>query len=444
MGKYRGSVKIVVEKDEKELREILSYKDIHPLIRIAATKIFRNEKIEENYFSSKMHYKMYVEKFRKLGKVVDMKIAPHYIFVITRSKRWFLVGFWDKWYRYYDYVYQWVFGINSDGKLFINLVGSERYDKTDNKERFEEYDNLWVGLVDDWNIRQFHLQYDIDSNDLAEITLNEYGKIYRVQGEITMELSPPPNLNSFLNDLTHNTNVDLVNLIENYLIRKTILVLNYIGFGRIEIGRMGRDRVVVVRNAIPRYYDYHNRELIEKRLKELLRKSIGEGIDVRIPLRGEWDNPYLPILIEFSPLSTQKYRALREYIEKEIKKKVKEAIEKREKKTYTTYIGVHRITIESIPRTYTIEIPKELNPLVELYPETENITITATTQRYYVLPGFKATIYHPEHGSTAVKFEKEGILEINTTFVDFHHGLFQNRIAVRMLLDGENVPIPPF
>lgn len=416
--------------------------ELNDKIKIIAIEILKRKKLPKSLFVDKNHYLLYNKYFK--GYPYQIKISNNYIIVdmliplgIKRRYYWYSDNDKDKVLAYKN---QWVLGLDSNGKLFINLrlADNSRYY---NKTIFPE-----EKITSDNEIRKYELFYDIDSNDneIVEIKTYEDNSIsYRVQGEIVYALRKTEleNLKEIIiGRILTNIDTQLYTIVNTYLLHKVRLFLLGLGFSNIENGRLDNEVLII---EIPNIYVNSKLEdklnALRKRIFDLLKDDflsdfVNDSIEV-FYTSVRFNRRYANITIRLKTALTKHFYALNNYVYNELKKYIGELISNKVKKTYTVYMSNHKVVIDSIPLEYSITIPKELNPISNIYPENE-IVVNANIRNereFYVLSGFSSTITHNAHGITNITFKENGIVELSTLPISTMHFRYQNNIAFSQL-----------
>jgi len=433
----------------------------NPPLRVALCRIAFKEKISKTWFSSGNHYDVYKTYFR--GYPYEIWVSPNYLFirtftpVITSLNR--ARYYWSDHERkralndIEGYVDEWVIGVNSDGKLFINHINRHYGQRLSSVADIDNpVDGVAVikprlNIIDDDVVRHDVLAYHIDVAESEMITLIESG-VYRVQGEIVFDYNVMDidNLAAYIAERFVDAYLGEINrLINMYIYMRIRDWLMGFGIATVLHQDITRNHFAIV---VPECATRHYADMIENvsgrianEIAKLFRNELlPEGSD-RLWVESRFVerrfSRYADLVIRIHNAVFKAYHDVYDYVKRKVKEQVMGFIESKTFKTYTVYRGNHIIRIESIPLEYSVEIPEELNPLARYYPE-ESIAISGTLRNdrmFYILPGFKATVEHNEHGVATVEFRNPGRVEIGDTHASQLYTSMMDRIGIKKLIE---------
>jgi len=433
----------------KKLYDIKNEEKVNDLIFIVADKVIKRNRLDRKIFTDIYHYYMYRQYFK--GYPVELTISNSYLIVKN-----IIFVYSPREYCYHEkcipkvraYIDKWLFGVNSDNKIFINHLDREYgvhiYDYIDNYNKTFNVITIKpiIRFVKDIYIQVSDLGYNHDYGNSENIVISDNGA-YRVQGEIVFSftyLSIDNLVNNIVDRILINLLRQVFSIYHTHIYVNVERILRKLGFSIIEHTNLTDSSLFI---QIPRVSTTHNeyvRTKIVEILNDLLINKLGYDIGFTVSLTKPRLSRYYNIVIQIYLRRPLSETPIGKYIDKEFTKYVKQLIDNRVYKTYTVYHGNHIIKIDSIPLEYSIEIPSELNPLKEIFPENDIVLSTSirNDSRFYVLPGFKATIYHDSHGLTNIVFENPGVLDIGNTRVSLRYPEFQNIVAFRVLANSYN------
>jgi len=438
------------------------------ILDIAKLVITRN-RIPKELFTDNNHYMIYRQYFKgypyRIVLSEDYLLVDNLIPVISRLNRCYYYCDEDSKKDIYVYLDRWIFGINSDYKLFINHIDRERYIrlskllskyyescvKDSNTDRYVCVITPVIEYRESDLIRFDYLGYEIDSNNEENISIIANG-LYRIQGEVLFNfryMDIDNIVNIIVNEILTQLRNDINRIINTYLLIKIRDYLSRYGFSNMEIFSLENSTFYLrIRDCITKDFYNSHKDKISKALN-VLKENIYQYLlnDVILDKLMEYvirvnpfihirDN-YIDIDIEISNAHIIYLYEICNYVREHLLKSVKELVDNKVYKEYTVYHGNHLIKIQSIPLEYSIDIPSEINPLKQLFPENDiimNANLRNNT-RFYVLPGFKASIKHNQHGITNVIFENPGEITIFDTRISTEHLEFQNRVAFKNMIN---------
>jgi len=432
-----------------KLYEIKNEEKVNDLIFSIANRIIRRNRLDKDIFTDLHHYYMYKTYFK--GYPVEIMISNNYLYVSN-----IIFVYSPREYCYYEkcipkvraYIDNWVFGVNSDNKIFINHIHREHgvnvYDYIDNYNKTFNVITIKpkVYFVRDIYIQANKLGYNRDYGNNENIVIND-DNIYRVQGEILYHftyLSKDNMVNHIVDRILGILSRQVYGIYNTHIYVNIELMLRKLGFSIIEHTNLGDSTLFIRIPGVSTTYNEYVRNKLINMINDLLINKLKYDIGFMISLNKPRFSRYYEITIQVYIKTPYFELPIVKYIDNELKKYVSNLIDNKISKTYTIYHGNHIIKIESIPLEYSVEIPNELNPLKTLYPEND-IVLNANLRddiRFYVLPGFKATIYHDSHGITNIVFENPGEIVIGNTRVSIYYPEFQNRIAFKVLSKDYN------
>jgi len=445
-----------------EILRALNSSGINSLIKSAVIEILKHSRMPKYWFSSENHYLVYNQYFR--GYPYEIWVSDNYIFVrtftpvITSLNR--ARYYWSDYERekarndMRGYVDEWLFGINSDGKLFVNHINRNYWQELSRIGATEKVAEgvirivPVVNIISDNVIRNDVLHYHQDSDRNEYTILSESGS-YRVQGEVVFDYEvydieriastiAERFVNSVLSEINRTINLYIYMRIRDWLMRFGISTVLHSNITNNWFS-------VVVPECATNNYARQNDEIAQRIANEIA-KIFTNDVDPAIPvnnwIRSEFSRRrferHADLIITVHNAVFRQYHELYYYVRNEVKRQLMYLIENRVVKTYHVYHGNHLITIESIPLEFSVDIPKHINPLSNYYPE-EEITISGTLRNdreFYVLQGYRAILYHDEHGAITVEFDKPGKVEIGNTFSSQLYINMLNRIGVKRLIES--------
>jgi len=417
------------------------------LVLAFVRKSLKRDIAPREWFSSELQYMMYRRYFR--GYVTNVLISPNYAVIGLNEFNVRKIRYWDS-YRIVNISRTWLVGINSDGKLFINLIRYDGITNTKNKEPSITIEPS-IGYVSDDYVRSTYLLYNKDSNDSEIVYINEEPNpvtSIRIQGEILLTLeggTVEQVIRRMVNDIAFTSLDNIYAIAHTYYSNIIRRVLVNLGFSNINIRRnIARTRIEIP-NVVPNYRVHNEKKekILDRKLsklKEIICRSLNECnendiLNVYVPYgRVNW-NGYRSIMVEVELQNTKVTRTIADYITKESEKLLARLVNEKIRKKYTVYMGNHKIVIESLPLEYNFILPNDINPIKEIYPEN-GISIGVSIRnnvRFYVLPGYEVTLYHNEHGIVKAIFSRPYIVTLTTTLVTDIHNVYMNRIAFSRL-----------
>jgi len=433
----------------------------NPILRSALCRISFREKIRKERFSSGSHYDIYKTYFR--GYPYDIWVSPNYIFVRTFTPAITYMNreryYWGEYERkramndIQGYVDEWIIGINSDGKLFINHINRHYRQTLSNvADVVNPVDGVAViksrlNIMSDDVARHDVLAYHHDVADNEMITLSDSG-VYRVQGEIVFDynIMELDSLASYIAERFVDAYLAEINRIINLYIYMRIrdFLMNF-GISTALHQDITRNQFsIIVPECATKHYAgwYQNTtERIAREIEKIFRNELVPEMSDRLWIESRFVerrfSNHADLSIRIHNVVFRVYHDIYDYVKREVRNQVIRLIESKTYKTYTVYHGNHIIRIDSLPLEFSVDIPEEINPLARYYPE-ETITISGTLRNdrlFYVLPGFKATVEHNEHGHAEIEFRNPGRLEIGNTNSSQLYVEMLNRIGIKKLIE---------
>jgi len=434
-----------------------------------AKYIITKKRIPKELFTDSIHYELYRQYFKgypfRLVISSDYLLVDNLIPVISSINRCRYYCDSEGYKDMYTYLDRWVFGINSDSRVFVNHLRRERGIKLSKHIYWSENGCVEdsntgryicvivpnIEYAESWRIRFDYLGYDIDTNNEENISIVLNGA-YRVQGEVLfgfIYMDYERIINTISQNIVNQLRSDINRIVNTYLLIKIRNYLSQYGFTNMETGNLDVSTLFIrIRNCITKAFYKNNKDKIVKALR-MLRENIYQYISNDILPDKTIDNViyirdllhirdnYVDIDIEIESSYTRYWIDIYNYIKEYTLKSIRDLVENRVYKEYTVYHNNHLIKIQSIPLEYSIDIPSELNPLKQLIHEND-IVLNANLRNntvFYVLPGFKANIQHHQHGITNITFEKPGAIQIFDTRISLEHLDFQNRIAFKNMIN---------
>jgi len=430
----------------KTLYEIAKYYDRAPIIISIADRVIRRNRLDKHIFTDNLHYLMYKTYFK--GYPVYVGVAKNYllvdniIFVYSKNEWYYNKRYIPNTRAYID---RWIFGINSDNKIFINHIfrhyGVEilEYVNEYDKEHNTIYIEPKISPFNDSNIQEYEFGYSYDCENREEIILVE-GGTYRVQGDIVFSFGLE-NIDNLVNHIVlaiiGNMSNQIYGVYNTYVYINVEQFLRKLGFSIIEHNRLTDTIIQIVIPGVSTYKNENARVFLEKALYNFINYDLGYSVNVNVSMVKPRLSRHYNIEITISHNTPYMEFEIAKYALKTLREYVKNLVDNNVYKTYTVYHGNHIIKIDSIPLEYSVEIPKEINPLKQIYPEND-LVLSANIRndrRFYVLPSFKAIIQHYQHGITNITFNNYGIVDIENTRTSELYPNFQNIIAFKNMIN---------
>jgi len=445
---------VVSFRNSNEFREFV--KGVDPVIHLALRFVVNRKRIPRELFADHNHYLMYKMFFR--GYPYTIGISNKYLVVETvvplryeARKRYFYYND-DKEVSNEVMVYKdlWVFISNGDGRLYVNHL---------NRYSHEILKSTTVipllKIMSDKEIREGFFGFKRDCEEATEIAIPdslglEKSNTARVQGEIVFQYGFMDNeglANDMVNLIVSSVDPQLNRIVNNYVFYLVSCVLREHGFSVIEHGNLESGTLTItLPRTVNKKFGSGRESLLSEKVKAIIVKALefhkvftekcSKYVTVYVDYRRGFGEHYNDIRIDINTSYTNVKKALVEYVNGEALKLVQELIAKGSKKAYTVYWNNHTIKIESLPLEHSFEIPEELNPLANVYPEYD-VVVSANIRdnsRFFVLKGFKAVVTHDEHGLANVTFTDQGLVRIQQTLASFQQADMQNRLAVNKLM----------
>jgi len=433
----------------KRLYEIKNNNMINDLIFTIANNIIKRNRLDKNVFSDIYHYYMYKIYFK--GYPIQVMISPDYlvvsniIFVYAPREYCYGEKCIEKTRAYID---KWVFGINSDSKIFINHLDRDYGVYIPNHiKSYDRYSNVVVVepvvmYRENYEIRMSELSYDRDYGNYEKIFIDR-NYVYRIQGEILYsfhEQQISDLVNSMVESIVNSMFNQIYGVYNTYIYVNVEQVLRKLGFSVIEHNRLDNIDIRIVIPRVSTVYNENARKKLNYLLYDFIVNELNYDVSVYVNLRRDRFSRYYSFEITISHKKPFAEFEITKYVSNALKEYVRQLIENRVYREYTVYHGNHIIKIQSLPLEYSVSIPNELNPLKQIFPEND-IILNANirnNRRFYVLKAFKSIIQHNQHGITNIEFLENGIIDIENTRVSNIYPEFQNRVAFRLLVNDYN------
>lgn len=382
-----------------ELDKIVLSKTKHKLLRdvikVLVNKGKGKEKLKEQ-FTNDMHYQLF--KNIKYKHLIQILLTENYVIFTTKNK----------------YTTSYLIGINSDNKLFINVIdrGLYRpgYEYQNIKiEKCYEIDNInYINLlIGDDNIVRTILLYDKDL-ELDNIEKIDIDGFYRIQGDVVFEVHVDYDFHlehEILTQISEEIEIILKRIV---LTRLQEFLMSYgvtsriFGNGnpRLMIFGVAKKEDILIRQKTAL------EELIDKFTDILFfdlknKKKLIVEVNVEKVFGGDY-NRFI-INVHTSEIATEIALNI-----------VKDIIKELKPSENTINFGRHVIRYYGIPRAFTAKI--KLPILDNLNRESEYL-IPITLQNLYVL-GRKILISHPEHGEKEIIVPEKVVIRPRNILID--------------------------
>jgi len=371
----------------------------------------------------------------------------------------------DRGFRIVGTIDTWVIGVNDNGRLFVNdILHETREDLFGLLEDLGGYktysiknDTLIVRVKpavipkSDREVRVDIFRYDIDLDRDLEVGDHAVLPIhgwYRVQGEVVFHYTS--NVDSdepkvVAGDMIRSMWAQIHTQVHELACRAVLDIVesavNQLGFITEIPNNRESGLCQLYIPGIPRSYWGKIDSGVDKYLEKLVLSTlklhgiISEDDDqaVRVDVERDEDSRFIRITVSIYIPQTTVYNQLMQYIISEIKKMIVEAIESKRRVTYRARVGDHKIEIESIPLEYSVVVTADRTLLKHVIGDI-NVEVRAVyPEGYIVLPGYKATISHHEHGVREVTFSIPGLVRFATTPISRLHVTRVNSIVVDQL-----------
>lgn len=432
-------VKYEFEYALSKIRELEKDGNYNRLVLSFVKRSLKRERVGNEWFSSELQYLLYRRYFR--GYVSDVILSPSYAVVRTVEFQIRRRRYWGG-YVIIEVRRTWIVGVNSDSKLFINLVAYESRSRSV-EEVSEVRVVASVGFDSDDGIREYYMAYTSDRADNEIVEIDEEPKpisLVRVQGEVVTQVECNEEecvKRRLVSDILMSSMDRVYQLAHTYYANVIRRILTDLGFSAIEVRLDGWHTRITIPSVVPsdkQYDDEVKSKII--RLEDLIKERIGEKrVYVSIDRGSSGFGGYKSVVVEVDLQDTLVARRVADYLRHEAEKLVERLVSERAKRKYTVYFGNHKVVIESLPLEYTFILPDDVNPLKNIYPENRvSISVSLrNNRRFYVLSGYEAYLYHSEHGVARVVFKRPYVVDLATTHVDPLHNVYANRVAFSRL-----------
>jgi hypothetical protein len=393
-------------------------------------------------FTSEIHYKV----FQHVPYYLDHVIVSRSYIVMCFYREWKIKSYWND--RTVRLRSNYVIGINTDGKLFINKIDVSPYENTQiGFLKFKDDRSVPVYLTEDCFVQNaLGFEYDLENSSVKAIPvyLNDKDIIrnYRVQGDLvlTVESVEKP-YEDYISSVKHSIREQTHGILTRIILERIADILNSYGFTVETRGnsiffeclsrRLGYEEV---NKRIDKICRLLNKELYVKDIAEKLRVhnlyghgsmySYGYSEDWEICIdvskaRGTFGNQYDPIEIDVHIASDIVNKFL-DYVVKDLDVSKDDRV---------VYHGRHKIKYYGYPSRFTI-ISKL--PLLDLNGSDNTFVFNVNIPLFYVSEG-SLEIEHLEHGVMKYKVLRDMTVSFDSTSVHRDNDARFNHYALETL-----------
>jgi hypothetical protein len=393
-------------------------------------------------FTSEIHYKV----FQHVPYYLDHVIVSKNYIVLCFYKDWKIKSYWSE--RTVRLRSNYVIGINTDRKLFINKLETVPYEGIElGSLRFKNGKEIPVYFTEDFCIYGvLGYEYDLETTGLKTIPVyvndKDIYRNYRVQGDLvlTVETVDKP-YDNYISAIKENINDQLFGTLIRIILERISNILNSYGF---TVETRGN---TISFECLSRRFDYDKtKEAINKigKLleKELYVKDIANNFKIRdiysqgsmysYGYREDWEilidigkgrgvfgSQYEPIEINVH-IANSVIEKFLDYIVKDLNVS---------KDNRVVYHGRHKIRYYGYPSRFTI-VSKL--PLLDLDGSDNTFVFNVNLPVFYISEG-DISVEHIEHGTMKYKILKDIIVSFDSTSIHRDNDVRFNHYALKTL-----------
>jgi hypothetical protein len=407
-------------------------------------KVYSRDKKEflKHRFTSEVHYKVFQH-------------VPYYLDHVIVSGNYVVLCFYKCWKIEKRYLEReitlrsnYVIGINSDGKLFINKIDTSPYEETQiGFLKFKDGESVPVYFTEDYHVYNvLGYEYDLETTGLKTIPVyaneDDIYRNYRVQGDLVMTIeSINKSYDDYIFAVKRNINDQVFSVLQRVILERIANILNYYGF-TVEVRgnsiffeclsrRLGYEEV---NKHIDKICKLLSKELYVKDIAEKLRVqnlygygsmySYGYREDWEICIdvgkgRGVFGNQYEPIEIDVH-IANSVIEKFLDYIVKDLDVSKDDRV---------VYHGRHKIKYYGYPSRFTIV---SRLPLLDLDGIDNTFVFNVNLSLFYVSEG-SLEIEHLEHGTMKYNVMDDMLVSFNTTRIHRDNDVRFNHYALKTL-----------
>jgi hypothetical protein len=373
-------------------------------------------------FTNELHY----EIFKHLPLIPKgIHVSKNYV-LIEFEREYERKKIWDS-YRVHMYS-QYLVGINSDGKLFINKVDFRILDSMYLGDvMFRNYGRVEAYFMRDEYVMHC-LGYDVDLENGIVKSIPIYSddgkpfENYRVQGDLRLSINAFEEVDKYYSHLVRIEVFDeIFRILSRIVLERVSNVLaqyniptewNRNILASLIIPRHKKDDEIksmideIVKLLEKEIYlsDMSNDYIIRNKYRDYTFPSVPYDICIEIDVgRGTFGFRYLPMTINVR-LSNEVIDKFTDHVMKNLRFESDKRV---------IYFGRHKITYEGYPFQFTIATQL---PLLNLDGVNDEIVMNINLRQYHMAKG-KMTIEHVEHGKYEYNVERDIVVSFGSTLV---------------------------